>query len=100
MNKESNDIIEHTGPIDVEEIKKLSHEQVRQEELNRKQKQKHEMQVEDIKNHPIQIGRLKKSFKYAFQGLYYCLMTQPNMKIHFIIGTIAGSSLVSIVARE
>lgn len=81
--------LEQTGPLDVEQIKILTQEQQRQEELNKKQKKKHEMTVSDIRSHPFNLKRLFRSFKYAFQGVAYCLETQPNMRIHFIIGFIA-----------
>ncbi len=89
MKTENRNEIEQTGPLDLDEIKRFSHQQERQEELNRKQKRKHEMQAKDVKEHPFKLSRLKKSFKYAFQGVGYCLSTQPNMRIHFIIGFIA-----------
>lgn len=89
MDSNSEEKLDQTGPLNVDEIKELSHLQTIQEQLNRKQKRKHELKKEDVKNQPIQIKRLVKSFKYAFQGIGYVLRTQPNMKIHFIIGTIA-----------
>ncbi|MDO4289091.1 MAG: diacylglycerol kinase family protein [Eubacterium sp.] len=33
--------------------------------------------------------RLTSSFKYAFEGIAYVLKTQPNMKIHAVIGLLA-----------
>ncbi len=78
-----------TGPIDSELIRKMSETQKRQTELNAKQKKKHERDVAYAENEPIRIDRLERSFKYAFQGLWYVIKTQPNMKIHLIAGTAA-----------
>ncbi|MGI6109088.1 MAG: diacylglycerol kinase family protein [Eubacteriaceae bacterium] len=78
-----------TGPINSELIRKMTENQKRQTELNAKQKKKHERDIAYAENEPIRIGRLKKSFGYAFQGLWYVVKTQPNMKIHLIMGTIA-----------
>lgn len=33
--------------------------------------------------------RLRRSFHYAFEGVFYVLRTQPNMKIHAVMGTLA-----------
>lgn len=33
--------------------------------------------------------RLMRSFKYAFTGIKYVLKTQPNMKVHSVVGLIA-----------
>lgn len=33
--------------------------------------------------------RLTSSFRYAFEGIKYVLKTQPNMKIHTVIGLLA-----------
>ncbi|WP_281672116.1 diacylglycerol kinase family protein [Pseudoramibacter alactolyticus] len=35
------------------------------------------------------ITRLKRSFSYAFEGVFYVWRTQPNMKIHSVMGTLA-----------
>lgn len=35
------------------------------------------------------MGRLRKSFHYAFEGVSYVIRTQPNMKIHCIAAAIA-----------
>ncbi len=80
---------ESTGPINVEEIRLLSETQIRQETLNRKQKKKHELRSLEVKNQPIQLKRLGRSFRYAFSGLIYVIRTQPNMKIHIIAATFA-----------
>lgn len=81
--------LDQTGPLDIEEIRILSNTFIEQEKKNRNQKRKHELRKEDVKNEPIQLKRLVKSFKYAFEGVKYVLKTQPNMKIHFIVGFIA-----------
>lgn len=78
-----------TGPIDTEAIKSITAQQQRTNALNAKQKKKHERIAAEAANQPIQLKRLRKSFKYAFQGILYVFKTQPNMKIHGIIGTIA-----------
>lgn len=80
---------EATGPIDVEKIRSLRKDQDKRQELDRKQKRKHEMKTAEVKNEPIKFSRLANSFKYAFQGVMYVLKTQPNMKIHFTIALIA-----------
>lgn len=81
--------VDDTGPIDLDKIHKIIQNQFRRDQLDKKQKRKHELTEADVKNEPIRFKRLLKSFKYAFQGVSYVLKTQPNMKIHFIIGTIA-----------
>ncbi|MDD2414627.1 MAG: diacylglycerol kinase family protein [Eubacteriaceae bacterium] len=35
------------------------------------------------------MGRLRRSFHFAFEGVFYVLKTQPNMKIHAFMGTLA-----------
>jgi diacylglycerol kinase len=37
---------------------------------------------------------LIRSFKYAFEGIFYCLKTQRNMRIHFIFA--AGATLAGV----
>ncbi|SHE92433.1 diacylglycerol kinase family protein [Alkalibacter saccharofermentans] len=37
---------------------------------------------------------LFRSFKYAFEGIFYCLKTQRNMRIHFIFA--AGVTLAGV----
>lgn len=78
-----------TGPINAEEIRTLSTAQARQQRLNQKQRRKHEMRVEEVKNKPVRIDKLIRSFKYAFKGCSYVFKTQPNMKIHLFMGTVA-----------
>lgn len=80
---------ENTGPIDSSKIRELTQNQKRQSLLNTKQKRKHEQRTTEIKNEPIRLDRLSRSFHYAFQGVRYVLRTQPNMKIHFIMAAIA-----------
>lgn len=82
-------IQEDTGPIDVDLIKILTSTQARQQRLSKKQKRKHELTVEEIKNKPIRIDKLKRSFRYAFKGCAYVFRTQPNLKVHLMVATIA-----------
>jgi diacylglycerol kinase len=35
------------------------------------------------------LSRLKRSFGYAFEGVFFVWRTQPNMKIHSVMGTLA-----------
>lgn len=34
--------------------------------------------------------RLLRSFKYAFEGLFYAIRTQKNFRIHILAGTLVG----------
>lgn len=80
---------EDTGPIDTARIRELTQKQKRQNDLNAKQQAKHERKVAYVENEPIRFARLRKSFKFAFQGFIYVWKTQPNMKIHTIVAMLA-----------
>lgn len=81
--------IEDTGPIDLEKIKVLTNTQARQQRLSKKQKRKHEITSAEIKNKPIQLDKLARSFKYAIRGCIYVFKTQPNLKVHTIFACLA-----------
>lgn len=82
-------VSEDTGPIDTARIRELTQKQKRQNDLNAKQQAKHERKVAYVENEPIRFTRLRKSFKFAFQGFIYVWKTQPNMKIHTIAAALA-----------
>lgn len=37
---------------------------------------------------PFRIKNRVQSFRYGFQGIFYAVKTQPNVRIHFLVTTI------------